>query len=473
MNYDAYEILAELARRQKLKRKVDMALEIKRASFDKQLDYIFDPSRFRSMKCTRRAGKSSGDVLDNFRIAQKYPGSRMVYGALTLDSAEEIAWDIYLEFAEKFKIDIKANKSKRSFTWPNGSRVRFFGLDASEKQMRKILGQKLRKASIDEAGSLTVNMVRVCYQMIMPALADLRPNSWLSLLGTCENIPNTFFEQVTEGREKAVAWSNHAWTAYDNPHMVKQWADEIADLKKANPNVVEASWFRTHYLNEWCTDDELRIIVYDDDNMINELPSDKKFHYILGVDLGYNDATSFTVVAFSFDDPRVYFVESFKDTKMDFTDTANQVKELEKKYELLHYIVDGANKQGVEEIKKRHQIPLESAEKSDKATYLRLMRDDLITKSAFIVDSECEDLEKEWDSLQWKNEDKRDEDPRCQNHCSDSALYAWRKAYHYTYVEPEPPKSINSDAYMDELEKKEAEEMAIRHREKQDEWMNW
>lgn len=472
MNYDAYAILAELARRQKIRRRVDIISEIKKAAFPKQLEYIFDDSRFRSMLCTRRAGKSNANVLDDFKLAAQFPGSRMVYGALTLDSAEDIAWDIYLEFAEKFKVNLKPNKSKRTFEWPNGSRVRFFGLDASEKQMRKILGQKLLKAGIDECGSITVNMIRVVYQMIMPALADLRPHSRLSLLGTAENIPNTFFEAVTTGKEKTVNWSRHAWTAYDNPHMVKQWTDEIADLKRANPNVIEASWFKTHYLNEWCTDDELRIIAYDHENIINEKPTNQEYHYILGVDLGFNDATSFTVVAFSFDDPNVYFVESFKDTEMDFTDTANTIKKLQKKYDFLHYIVDGANKQGVEEIKKRHGIPLEAAEKSDKATYLRLLKDDLVTKRAFILDKQCEDLKEEWDALQWKNEEKKDEDPRCQNHCSDSALYAWRKAYHYTYQEPEPEPDRDSQEYMDMLEQQEAEEMERQYRERQ-EWMNW
>ncbi len=472
MYYDAQEVLSEIIKRQRLRSHSDINHLIKKVAFEKQLNYIMDPSRFRAMKCTRRAGKSNSNVLDDFRIAEMYPESKMVYGALTLDSAEEIAWDIYLEFAEKFKINLKANKAKRTFTWPNGSRVRFFGLDSSEKQMRKLLGQKLRKASIDEAGSITVDMNRVCFQMLMPALADLRPYSYLSLLGTCENIPNTFFEKVTEGRENTVNWSNHAWTAYDNPHIAVQWNDEINDLKAANPLVVEASWFRTHYLNEWCTDDELRIILYDDENVVESLPENKKWYHILGVDLGYNDATSFTVVSFSYDDPNVYFTKSYKDIQMDFTDTANEIKNLQAKYDFVHYIVDGANKQGVEEIKNRHGIPLEAAEKSDKATYLRLMRDYLVTKNAMIVDNACDDLKSEWDALQWKNEEKKDEDPRCQNHCSDSALYAWRKARHYLFTpkEQEPPRT--SESYMKKAEMKEAREMQKRHKAKNS-WSTW
>jgi len=470
MQHNLDDLIREFVRRQRLKNPVDVQSEVLRLAFKKQENYIEDrlSARFRSMKCTRRAGKTNADVLENFLLADIYPESRLVYGGLTLESAVEIAWDTYLEFAEVLKIKLKTRQGK-FMIWPNGTKLRYFGLDSSQKEMRKILGQKLRKASIDEAGSITVDMKKVVYQMIMPALADLRPNSWLTLLGTCENIPNTFFEKVTENKEKTVAWSNHAWTAYDNPHMHRQWTDEINELKATNPKVVEASWFKTHYLNQWCTDDELRIINFNDDNILDELPEGVEWRFILGVDIGYNDANAFTVVAFSYDSPNVYFVENFKKAEIDLTDVANIIKHLMVRYDFLKIKIDGANKQGVEEIKKRHGLNLESAEKSDKATYLRLLKDDLATNSAFLVDKETKPLQEEWQALQWVDEMKEKEDPRCQNHSSDSALYAWREARHYSYTEPEKAPDRNSQDYMDDLERREAEQLEEQLRE-QREW---
>lgn len=475
MNYELSVLLKEIVRRQSLATKVNIPKRVQESAFKKQNDYMLDrlEHRFRSMKCTRRAGKSTTDVLENFMIADEFPESRMVYGALTLDSAVEISWDMYFEFAEAFKINIKPRAGKY-IIWPNGSKLRFFGLDSSQKEMRKILGQKLRKASIDEAGSLTIDMKKVCYQMIMPALTDLRPNSWLTLLGTCENIPNTFFEKVTEGKETTVPWSRHAWTAYDNPHMVDNWTDEIADLKKTNPKIVEASWFRTHYLNEWCTDDDLRIIFYDDENIIEKLPDNKEWRFILGVDIGYNDANAFTVVAFSYDDPNVYFIDNFKKAEIDLTEVAGIIKHIQTKYDIMKVVIDGANKQGVEEIKGRHGLQLQIAEKTDKATYLRLLRDDFVTNRAFLLDDNTKPLQEEWDGLQWKDEMKDKEDGRCQNHSSDSALYAWREARHYTFKETVPPPSRDSKEYMDELEREEAEQMR-KQVEEENEWnpMSW
>jgi hypothetical protein len=475
MSYELDVLIKELIRRKNIIERVSASKKVDELAFQKQKDYIADREhhRFRSMKCTRRAGKSSADVLENFLIADQFPESRLIYGALTLDSSIEIAWDMYLDFAEQFKINLKPRAGKY-LIWPNGSKLRFFGLDSSQKEMRKILGQKLRKASIDEAGSITVDMKKVVYQMIMPALSDLRPNSWMTLLGTCENIPNTFFEKVTEGREVTVPWSRHEWTAYDNPHMVEQWTDEINDLKTTNPKIIEASWFRTHFLNEWCTDDDLRIIFFDDQNKVDKLPDGHEWSYILGVDIGYNDANAFTVVAFSYTSPNVYFIDNFKKAEIDLSGVAAIIKHIKTKYDIMKVIIDGANKQGIEEIKNRHGLQLQIAEKTDKATYLRLMKDDFVTKRAFLLDKETEPLQEEWEALQWVNDQKEKEDPRCQNHSSDSALYAWREARHFTYREEDKEPHRDTSDYMEKRAKEEAEQMR-REAEERDEWnpMNW
>jgi len=412
-------------------------------------------NRFRAANCTRRAGKSIGNALDDFEIALQYPGSRIITGGLTLGSIVNIMWDEYLALDEKHKIGVKTNVVERLIRFPNGSRIQLFGVDSNEKQMRKTLGQKLRKASFDECGSMTVNMKRLCYQMIMPALADLRPYSWLSLLGTCENIPRTFFEDVTEGRENFVKWSVHKWTAYDNPHMKEQWTAEINEMIERNPSVVETSLFKTHYLNQWVTDDNLQIIPMKN-SFIAELPSEK-FMYILGVDLGSNDDTAFSIIATNHNLPTAYVVKTFKAPGMDFTDVANTIHNMRQSFDFVAMQVDGANKQGVEELRNRHNLPLEAAQKAPgyKPILLRQLKDDLI-QGRFKLCPGTEDLQQEWSQLQWKNEMQIEEDPRCANHLSDATLYAWQKARHYIYSPPEKKLDINSQEYMDEMERQEA-----------------
>lgn len=378
-------------------------------------------SRFKAVNCTRRSGKSHTEALDHIEILTEYPGSRSLYMGLTLDSTREIIWDVFKDLNKKHKLGLKFNETKSIIFYPNGSRTRLFGLDSSPRQLAKILGQKLRKISVDEAGSITIDLENFIKQKVTPALIDLSPNSWMTLLGTCENIPNTYFEKVTTGKDHDFNWSIHKWTAYENPYLRDQWTAEIADMRRRNPDIDNASWFQTHYLNKWVADDDLLIIPADKMQFINELPKCNDWYYVLGVDLGFNDASSFSVIAASFKLKEAFCVYANKDTEMDLTDVANEIKRLKEKYPLTRIIVDGANKQGIEEMKNRLNLPeLEIAEKQGKATFLRLLRDDVAIGGLKFLNGMCDELEKEWAALMWlskKGVKLEVEDPRCQNHC--------------------------------------------------------
>ena len=452
----AHLILEELVRRYQK----NLQLNLRDDSFEAQNKAIDDVCRFKAYNCTRRAGKSVGMAIELLETAINEPNTRQLYMALSLDSAKEIIWDVLIDLLDKNFVDYHANAVKGILQLDNGSKIRLFGADASYKEMRKILGQKLRRVVIDEAGSFTIDMSKMIYQVIMPALADLEGD--IILAGTCEKIPNTFFEKVTEKVEPG--WSVHKWTAYDNPHMKEQWTREIDRILKTNPKAKDASWFKTHYLNEWCTDDDLMIIKMNDHNFVDELPKGE-WRYVLGVDLGYNDDTAFSVCAFSPNSRHCYIVETYKSPEFDFTDTARAITSFQSKYPFYKIIIDGANKQGVQELRNRFGLPLDIAEKQDKAIFLRILRDELIQGYVYLIKDKTNELQTEWHQLQWKDLDKDKEDYRCQNHLSDATLYAWRELYHYTYREPDREIDRDSDEFMDRLEEIEAEEML-----KEDDW---
>ena len=83
-------------------------------------------------------------------------------------------------------------------------------------------------------------------------------------------------------------------------------------------------------------------------------------------------------------------------------------------------------------------------------------------------ESNCGELYTEWSSLMWKDSNKDTEDDRCQNHLSDATLYAWRYCYHYLWEAPEPKPDENSDDFMDDLEKREAEEFERQQKENEE-----
>lgn len=440
-----------------LKRKGKLApVDMREPLFLKQNAVLDDrQSRFKAINTTRRGAKSTTEAMDHIEVCNEFPGSKTVYMGLTIGSVREIIWDVFKELNGKHSLGLTFNETDSIIKYPNGSRTRLFGLDSSPREMAKVLGQKLRKVSIDEAGSMTIDLEGFVNQKLRPALIDLAPSSWVTLLGTCENIPNTYFEKVTTDKDQVIDWSIHSWTTYDNPFMCDNWHNEIEEMKKKNPKIAEASWFRTHYLNEWCTDDDLLIIPASKMQFLDVLPHARDWYYVLGVDLGFNDASSYTIVAASHSLKSVFGIYSNKETEQDFTDVASTIKTLKERYPLTRIIVDGANKQGIEEMKQRMNLPeLEIAEKTGKAIYLRLLKDDVITGAIKFLRGTCDPLETEWKGLQWlsvKGEKKEVEDPRCQNHCSDSALYAWRQTYAYMAELAKEAYAPGTDKYYQDL----------------------
>jgi len=458
-NFHHKDIPEEILLSEYLKRKGEKTISIREPMFFKQNAVLDDRgSRFKAINTTRRGGKSNTEAMDHVEICLEYPNSRTVYFGLTIGSVREIIWDVFKGINEKHGLGLIFNETESIIRYPNGSRTRLFGLDSSPRELAKVLGQKLRKVSIDEAGSMNIDLESFVNQKLRPALADLRPQSWLTLLGTCENIPNTYFEKVTTGTDKSIAWSVHKWTAYDNPFMVKQWTEEINEMTTINPDIIKASWFRTHYLNEWCSDDDLLIIPAQKMQFVDVLPHARDWYYVLGVDLGFNDASSYSVVAASHSVKAAFVVYAHKETEQDFTDVASTIKEIKTKYPITNLVIDGANKQGIEEMKNRMGLPeIEIAEKLGKATYLRLLKDDVITGALKFIKDSCNSLEEEWKALQWlsiKGQITDKEDPRCQNHISDGTLYAWRKTYSYMAELPLPTYALGTPEYFQDLSNK-------------------
>lgn len=457
---------AELKRRFKTGRK---KYDFTDRNFPLQQEILEDHARFQGWQCTRRFGKSTSFAKKALNIAVNNPGSKVLYLALTIGSAVGILWDI-LEKELKQQgllegIDYKTDKTNAVFTFrgtderdpfKGGGTIKFFGVNSNANEMKKILGQAYDLVGIDECGSMTIDMNVLILQMILAALSDRRGS--LVLLGTAENIPNTFFEAVASGKENSLSWKVYKCSTLDNPYMAKQFQEDMDMILKNNPLAVETSWFRTHWLNQWCADDDLIIIRNDADiNSIDALPDYDDWIYGLGVDLGFNDASSFVVSAMSSKSPYLYVADAFKLSGMDFTDVANTIKKLNEIYKFTFAEVDGANKQGVQEMQRRHDlgVTLNPADKTDKATYLRLMSDDYKQGKVKLVTTTTTQLKEEQDQLMWiKDTDK--EDPRCQNHLNDGALYIWRKMR--VYFEPLEEECKTPDQEMEEQFKKELEE---------------
>lgn len=420
----------------------DSTFDAEAIAFEQQLKFLNDPARLKALFCTRRAAKSYTGGIYLIDEALKKPGSNCLYIALTRDTAKGIIWkDILKELNLKFQLKAQFNGTALTMTLPNGSVIWVTGADADEDEMNKLLGKKYRLVVIDEASMFSINMHQLVYGVLKPATADQRGT--ICLLGTSSNITRGLFYDVTTGAEPG--WSLHQWSAFDNPHVAEQWREELDDIAKNRPLFMQTALFKQWYLNKWVVDEDALVYKYTDANKLAHLPTYKEaFKYVLGVDLGHSpDPSAFVISAYHQDDPNLYFVHAEKHLRMDITDVANKIKELEKTWTFEVKVVDNANKQAVYELNNRHGSQLIPADKTGKVDFINLMNAELIQRKIFTLPG-AEELATEFKTLVWETDNGKIKEPRKEhaglpNHLTDAALYNWRHAYQYLFEAPSKP----------------------------------
>lgn len=402
--------------------------------FSAQNAFINSKATLKAVQCTRRAGKSYGCGLYAFREAYSTPNCSVVILGLTRDSVKRIFYkDILKEINSKHKIGCNFNGSDLTTTLPNGSVIYLLGVDANPDDMDKLLGQKNKLVIVDEAAFFRQDLRKLVYEVLRPSVVDY--GGTIALVSTTSSLTGSLYYDIVTGKQSG--WQLFKWTAFDNPFMAEKWGEEIDFLKESTPGIEDTPMFKRMYLNEWYVDADNLVYKYDPDkNNISELPeSYTPYRYVLGIDLGYNDATAFVVTAYSEHDSCLYVVHAEKHQKMIVSDVAEKTKELNEKYRFETMVIDNASKQVVEELKKRYYLPLVGSEKQDKRGHIELLNSDLVTGHIKLLGAAA-DLATEYKELivderalakgKWK------EHPGLDNHLADAMLYNWRWCFNYS-----------------------------------------
>jgi len=487
---DADKAKIALLRAELQRRGADTFMDL---GFKHQCDFINDPARLKVGLCTRRAGKSYGAGVYLFKVARKTPNCSVLYLALTRESARGIMWkDVVKRIDREHSLGCVFHENALTCTLPNGSVIYLLGADSSEEEKAKLLGRKFALVVVDEAASFTTDLTDLVYKTLKPAVADYRGT--IVLISTPSNYKTGLFYELTQGQDPMTpgtwetrGWKGFRWTAFDNPYMAEKWQEEIDALVKANPRVVETGWYRQMFEGRWTTDDSLLVYKYTPGvNDYGDLPDymslKGEWHHVLGVDLGFNDETSFVTVAYHDADPVLYIEDVEKEAKLDLTDVATRIKRLTSIYGYETLVVDGANKQGVEEIRRRHGIPLRAAEKRAKSEYIDLMNADL-ARGLVKLSPRATPLRDEYAQLVWderalkREKDKRRvEHPGCKNHAADATLYAWRYCLPFLFSRQAPALKAGTrewyDAEARKMEEEAIERLADRERQdREEEWL--
>lgn len=417
-------------------------------AFAHQLAFVKDPARLKAAFCTRRAAKSYSFGLHAVDTLLKSPNATGLYVALTREEAERIFWEPVLkDINRRHKVGMDFNETKLRARLPNGSRLYVLGADANEEERKKMLGQKFDIVGIDEAQAFRTDLHQLVYEILKPAVADNRGT--ICMLGTPGLLAKGLFFDVTTGKQPG--WSLRTWSAFDNPYIADNWRAEIEELKATHPGIEETPSFRRNYLGEWVVEESALVYRYAvGRNDFPHLPELKgTWRFVLGCDLGHEDATAWVVCAYHEHDKTLYVLDVQKESGLDITSVARRTEALRRAYDFDVLVVDGANKQAVEEMRNRHGIPWTAADKTGKEDFIELMNGDFLTGHIKLSPSATPLAEEYrgliWDERKLKATGKRAEHAACDNHAADAALYAWR--YCYSYLSEAPaPKPVEEDA---------------------------
>jgi hypothetical protein len=458
---------AELERRKTQHAKTSSTFDMEKFCFKDQLSFFRgDGPRFRTAVCSRRSGKTVGIVADAFDTCIKEPNSTILYITVTKENARNIIWGDIIKLRNDFNIQCELDNLRLHVKFPNGSRIVCAGAK-DRTEIEKYRGWKLKKCYLDECQSFRSYISTLVNDILTPALRDLRGSLYLT--GTPGPVQAGYFYECSHSD----FWNNFKWTAFDNPHMhnpengldLEETLTEERQMKGIDAS--DPSYIRETY-GKWIEDQDSLVFKFGrKKNVYNSLPN-RKYDYIFGIDIGYNDSDAIAVLAYDLEHKDVFLVEEIVRNKQGITELVEDVKRLQAKYDPIKMVMDAGalGKKIQEEIKVRHHLHIDAAEKTRKVEFIELLNDDLRTgKLKSFEESIFQD---DCMLVQWDKESilRNPESPKISNtyhsDICDAVLYAWRACKHFMAEAPKKTLSNDTDLYMKELEEREAMEMEER-----------
>lgn len=428
--------------------------------FSEQLAFVKDESPNKLAVCSRRSGKTVACAADLIDTALKTPGGVCLYITLSRSNAKKIIWRDLKKINRDYKLGGVENLSELSMTFPNTAIIYLSGAKDTN-EIEKFRGMAIKKVYIDEAQSFRAYIQELIDDVLSPALMDYAGT--LVLIGTPPPIPTGYF---SDAYQKSTSWSKHHWTFWDNPfiltksklthHQMLQRELTRRGVTAEDPSI-QREWF-----GKFVLDSDALLLHYNTlKNHFQSLPTitPLKYNYILGIDLGFDDADALAVIAWSEADPVTYLVEELVVTQQGLTELVEQIQTLQKKYDFSKIVIDqgGLGKKLAEEMRRRHQLPVEPADKARKMENIAFLNDALRTGrfkaksgSKFAQDSYLVEIDKDKSTP-----DKVKVSDKYHSDIIDAVLYAFKESPAFSYMppkdKPRPGTKEWADAQTDEM----------------------
>lgn len=455
-----------------LLQKSSKTFKIEEFCFKEQISFIQDSAPFATGCCGRRSGKTISCAADLTQESESNPGRVNLYITLSRANGKKLIWPELLEINRHFNIGAVPNEADLSLTYPNGSIVYVTG--AKDKtEIEKFRGLPLNKVYVDESQAFRSYIQELIDDVISKALYDY--DGKLRLIGTPGPIPVGYFYDACHSSE----WSHHSWNMFQNPWIEKKSGKTPQtlleqELKRRGITIDHPS-IRREVFGEWVIDSNSLVFQYNkeinDYESIPEVPH--KWEYVIGVDVGFDDADAIAVIGWNEKIRESYLVEEIVKKKQGITELAQEIERLIKLYDPRKVVMDtgGLGKKIAEEIRKRYSIPIHAAEKTRKFEYIEILNDAMRTKKFFAKHKgqfAQDSMLVEWDrdSSQPKVSDTYHSD------ICDAVLYGFRESMHWTF-EPEviKPKFGTPEWFQKEVdEMEEAVQKQLRDEKEEDIW---
>ncbi|MDA4132010.1 MAG: hypothetical protein OK454_02635 [Thaumarchaeota archaeon] len=429
--------------------KDDPVARLRATLFPQQLATVDENAKRAARLCSRRAGKTSGIMRRQLIKRLSRPKSVGLYFATTLKAARKLVWDgpESIPFLiDSMHLPATYSNSEHRVDFFNGSKLWISGAE-DEKDASRWLGVASDDDDIDEAQEFPDHVLRhLVFRVLSPSLMDRGGSLWMS--GTPHPACFGMFYEAT--KEKNPTLKTHRWTWRDNPFL-KDPAAWLAEecLQRGISN--DDPEYQREFDGIWVREDSALIYRYSKElnSFEGEVPpTTGERCWVLGIDLGWEDATAFVLGTYDSHSPFFYVTDAFSKKHLLTDQIAQEIRDIQVRHTDMRIVMDcgGLGKTISEDLRQRYGLPIVAAQKTEKLAHQMNMNNDLRTGKIKIHIS-CKGLTDQMHLLR-RDPATGQEVKNMPNDLCDANLYCHRMARAYQGRLPEPKtrtKNLNPD----------------------------
>lgn len=432
------------------------------------LDAALRDGRHVAVMAPRRSGKTEGVLRCLLRRAWERP-MRVAW----IEDYGQTAWETVLplasDLADRYGLRMRADGIHHRATIGQLT-ISCFGA-RQERFVAQLRGKKWDYVIIDEAQRLwDADLASHLSRIILPSLADRRGS--IILAGTPGDAAVGQFaavvrhhgaiETASDGdvaadgdddpTERAIAAGFVLVRAkpFANPATADGLRAQLAALRAADPEIESEGWVQREYYGRWVPDDRGAVVRVPDHALLRRWSPAGPVVTIVGVDYGYDpDPCAFVTLQVDVRERKAAFLGGYIAGRLLDHEVASHVDSHRQRYGAIEVVMDpgGGGKSTIGALQRTHGVRAKEAEKWDKQSAVRSLRDDLATGRCGLYHESDPDhprahpLARQWAQLMWvwRGRVRSEGEPR---HLHDAALYAWREAKRYITQIPEQKQEL-------------------------------